>query len=363
VALADEELDLFGQPIQDKKWAANEDRGDQFRLILDSGHRMPQRTVISGKDMRGKSNPRWVPYYRGTMFAMRVVIIVSPVVAADSSVGFDWILLGNMFAGWVLLAKCLFVFKRRGIRYFGRIETCIEFFVCVGLLMCNNMALLGEHGEYFSNDQLGLLWSLLCLLEVVCFVDHLRSYSLVSKMVLIIFHALNTVSPFLYVLAMTYCLFAFVGMALFGGRITSTLQEDWRAYAGADLNRRFQYLNWNDFLSSLVYLWSINMNNQLPTLVNICAFARDPLQRDYSPLFFAVFFFLNNYILFNLFYGQIIAISINYFKQEVESKEFNQFFGSENSDSQRDSISVGGRSDRRGNPATNTEVFRLTKHN
>lgn len=298
------------------------------------------------------------------MFAMRVLIIVSPVVAADESIGFEWIVFANMFAGCVLLAKCLFVYKRRGIRYFGRIETCIEFFVCMGLLLFNCLAIFLNQGNYFSNGQLGLLWSLLCLLEVVCFIDHLRSYSLISKMVLIIFHALNSVSPFLYVLAMVYCLFAFVGMALFGGKITSTLQEDWRAYSGGDLNRRFQYLNWNDFISSLVYLWSINMNNQLPTLVNICAFSRDHTERDYSPTFFAIFFFLNNYILFNLFYGQIIAISINYFKQEIESKEFNQFFGSESNDSQRDSISVGGHSERRGQQGTNTEIFRMTKaHN
>src|SRR3990167_9415160 len=85
---------------------------------------------------------------------------------------------------------------------------------------------------------------------------------------------------------------------------------------GSTIFRRYQHLNWNDFYNSITFLYSVQMFNQMPTLINIAACARDPVHRDYSGTFYFIFVLSNNTILFNIFIGNIITICLEYFELE-----------------------------------------------
>ena len=56
--------------------------------------------------------------------------------------------------------------------------------------------------------------------------------------------------------------------------------------------------------------------------VSISTVAEGPT-RNFKPLFFVIFYFINNIILIRIFVGQIIEISLEYFKSiEKEDKHF-----------------------------------------
>lgn len=137
------------------------------------------------------------------------------------------------------------------------------------------------------------------------------------KLVLKILHsALNTVYPFLFVVVMFYIIFAFVGMALFGGKINSGLPEAYLKATGGQLLRNYQFLNWNDLLNSLACIYSLQVGNQTPILLNMAAVGRNADTRDYSGLFFLLVIFVNDTLIFNLFVGSVIAICLDSFERD-----------------------------------------------
>ena len=155
-------------------------------------------------------------------------------------------------------------------------------------------------------------WAVCCFCNVFAIFNHLNQFKLVSETFSIIVLAIEMNYPFLFVFLMTYMIFAVVGCFLFGGVINSKT-PDRMAEIGQATKDIYKYHNWNDYLNSLVYLYSINLQNNLPLYVNMSALG-DGDSRSYKGIFFFVFFVLNNVILRNIFIGQIIEISLSYFK-------------------------------------------------
>lgn len=164
-------------------------------------------------------------------------------------------------------------------------------------------------------------WVVCCLALVVSFVDRLRKLTTVKNLFSILNSAFNTIYPFIFVVVMTYFILAFIGMALFGGKINSSLPEKYLQSTGEQLLRNYQFLNWNDLLNALTCLYTLQIGNQTPILLNMAAIARNPVHRDYSGLFFLLVIVVNDMILFNLFIGSIISICLDSFEQEKNAQE------------------------------------------
>lgn len=164
--------------------------------------------------------------------------------------------------------------------------------------------------------ELFILWAFFCLLKLVSIINQMQRFKMIKQIVLIIAHAIKTVYPFIFVILMNYAVFVFAGQTLFGGKINSSTPENYLIATGSTIFRRYQHLNWNDFYNSITFLYSVQMFNQMPTLINIAACARDPVHRDYSGTFYFIFVLSNNTILFNIFIGNIITICLEYFELE-----------------------------------------------
>lgn len=115
-------------------------------------------------------------------------------------------------------------------------------------------------------------------------------------------------------------------MSLFGGVINSEAPQKFKEFAG-DINYNYSQVHWNDFPSAIVYLYTLTLNNDLINLIGFSTIDSGQ-RRDYRGIFFLVFQVLNNMILFNLFVGMIIGISLEYFQGVLEEKKWDDKFGS-----------------------------------
>lgn len=165
------------------------------------------------------------------------------------------------------------------------------------------------------------LWLLFCTLFLFNLILNLKRMDLFKNIIPILIQAAKNMYPFMFVVVMSYIIFAFVGASLFGGMINSSTPEIFKQATGSQLNRRYHHLNWNDMFNSFAFLYTIQVGNQIPILVNLSSCGRNPEVRDYSGLFFIAFIVLNEMILFNLFIGNLIAISLHYFEVEKKAQE------------------------------------------
>ena len=132
------------------------------------------------------------------------------------------------------------------------------------------------------------IWSVSCLVGVVDIVHQLKRISILSKLVQIIFYALKVTYPFLFVILISFLIFAMIGMSIFGGSINSRTPALYLKYVGGELNDNYEYLNWNDLVNSLVFVYSIVINNSIPTLLNMCIVDRG-YATDFRGLYFLAF--------------------------------------------------------------------------
>jgi hypothetical protein len=203
------------------------------------------------------------------------------------------------------------------VTYFRYSQAIIETISSLGLFLLDlQIILMTDEVAIDELYELFVLWSIFCLSKLVSIINQMQRYKMVKQTVLIIAHAIKTVYPFIFVILMNYTLFIFAGQVLFGGKINSSTPENYLIATGSTIFRRYQHLNWNDFYNCFTFLYSVQMFNQMPTLINIAACARDPIHRDYSGTFFFIFVLSNNTILFNIFIGNIITICLEYFELE-----------------------------------------------
>jgi len=126
--------------------------------------------------------------------------------------------------------------------------------------------------------------------------------------------------PFLFVILISFFIFSLLGMSVFGGSINSSTRAQYLKMVGSELNENYEYLNWNDLVNSFAFVYTIVINNSIPTLLNMCI-VDSGLNSDFRGIYFFVFQILVNMTLFNIFIGMVIGISLEYFKTELEKKK------------------------------------------
>ena len=117
-------------------------------------------------------------------------------------------------------------------------------------------------------------------------------------------------------------------MSVFGGSVNSGTPAQYKKMVGGDLNDNYEFLNWNDLINSFTFVYSIVINNSIPTLLNMCL-VESEMNADYRGIYFIAFQLLVNMTLFNIFIGMVIGISLEYFKTELEKNAKRRLDGTE----------------------------------
>lgn len=95
-----------------------------------------------------------------------------------------------------------------------------------------------------------------------------------------------------------FLIFGSVGLNFFGGSINSFSLDVYNEDMNTDLN--YEYLNFNTFANSLIFLFVIITNNDWPVLANICiADSGRAGNRRLLRFVFIFFKFFVNYVLLN----------------------------------------------------------------
>ena len=170
-----------------------------------------------------------------------------------------------------------------------------------------------------ENHRIYYGWAISCILYLAPLMKDLKKNFVVGKILDSTFFSLTRVFPFLVVISLNYMIFAIIGTYFLGGRINSDTPYRYLDVTGADLNANYQNLTWNDLPDSLVFLYCINLNNQMVTLMNMCSFYENSEEKDYAGLLFLAFVIMNNIILFNIFVGLVVGIGMEYSKEIFEN--------------------------------------------
>lgn len=260
---------------------------------------------------------RWKYWFKQLIFFCRLVVVISPSLtiaelqtSAHNSLIFDI----NLGCVLLILIRILWAVKKKKRHYFDRVAPCIDLLANVSVFFSALICVINTHFLLCSprNSQY-YFWAICCFFNILAIMNHLGQFKVVAETLGAVGLAFRLNGSFLYVVVLVYLISAKVGLYLFGGRINSKSPER-MSKVGQPIQEIEVYQNWNDFLNSLVYLWGINLNNNLPMYISISSIDSDPT-RDYTPLFFFFFYMINNVILRNIFIGQIIDTALQYFKQ------------------------------------------------
>ena len=190
---------------------------------------------------------------------------------------------------------------------------CIDFVSIFGIITTSAINIVVNLTIKVHISELYYVWAICSMCSAISIIYHLKKETILGSLVDIVFHSIRQTYTFIFVILIEYLIFALIGISLFGGCINSQTSFIYSERVGDSLNSNYEYLNWNDFLNSLVFLFALTMNNQMIMLINMSTVSGGEF-RDYRTSFFLVFVILNNMILFNIFIGQVIGISIEYFK-------------------------------------------------
>lgn len=275
----------------------------------------PKSKVVVNLQVESRSSGRIIYALKYFVLVCRIFVLLSPSIVTNlAEYGNNKLVYQlNLGCALIIFTKVNLVLRKKRRRYFREVGYCLDYVATTGVLLSSL--------TYFLNSVLGLgdndfqhyyFWSVCCFINVIDILNHLKQFKLVSETLSILVLAVRLNYPFFYVMLILYLVFACIGEFIFGGAINSeTIVK--MADVGQATKPEYVYHNWNDFLSSVVYLYSINLNNNLPLYINMSTVNEGPV-RSYKPIFFAVFYLLNNLILMNVFVGQIIEISLSYFK-------------------------------------------------
>lgn len=129
-----------------------------------------------------------------------------------------------------------------------------------------------------------------------------------------------------------FLIFASIGLNFFGGSINSFSLDLYNEDMNLDLN--YEYLNFNTFINSLVFLFVVITNNDWPVLANICiADSGKAGNRRLLRFVFIFFKFFINYLLLNSILAFLMEILHVYQKKKQSkngSKPIKDFIWGEN---------------------------------
>ena len=273
------------------------------------------RKQLIAVEVTSRKGGKLLTFLKNLVVLCRVIILVSPSMTTDfKSVNKDGLIYNlNFVCSVVVLTKILLVVRKKRRHYFRRLAPCVDFVGNIGVFLASLIYSVNEMLDFDENAfHHFYFWATCCFVNLLAICSHLSQFKLISETFSVILLAVKLNYPFLFVISVLYLEGAVVGGYLFGGQINSRTpkcMED----VGQGTKPEYIYQNWNDFLNSLVYLWGINLNNNMTMYVSISTVNEGP-RRNFKPIFFFIFFVLNNVILRNIFFGQIIEICLEYFK-------------------------------------------------
>lgn len=275
----------------------------------------PEEKKVVMLEVESRKSNRLIYFLKWFVIGCRMFIVLSPSLTINVKFFKDNILLYhlNFFCSFCVFLKINLVLRKKRRHYFKTARYCIDYVANLGVFLCSLIYVINAFFELGPNAlRHYYFWAACCFLNVVDILNHLKQFKLVSETFAIIMLALKLNYPFFYVIIIVYCIFASLGGYLFGGSISSNTPAQMEA-VGQGTKEIYVYHNWNDFFNSMVFLYSINLNNNLPTYVNMSS-VKDGSRLLYKMCFFFIFYLINNFILMNIFIGQIIEISLHYFK-------------------------------------------------
>jgi hypothetical protein len=269
-------------------------------------------------EIQSRTSGKIVTILKWFVIGCRIFVLLSPSMVSDLKVFQSNTLVYkvNLICSAIIFLKINLVLRKKRRRYFREVSYCLDYIATAGVLLCSLTYYLNSRFSLGDNDfQHYYFWSVCCFVNVIDILNHLKQFRLVSETLSILALAVRLNYPFFYVILILYLVFGAIGEFTFGGNINSDTLERMEI-VGQDTKEEYVVHNWNDLFNSVVYLYSINLNNNLPIYVNMST-VNEGNKRNFKPLFFVVFYLLNNIILMNTFVGQIIEISLSYFKSVV----------------------------------------------
>lgn len=225
-----------------------------------------------------------------------------------------WPFFANITLSIFLFIKSVIILRSKGELFFFRFSDLFQFIAVVGLILSNLGLIINFFFNSTTSEPLYYIWAFSNLSLVYPFFVYIETMSKIAKMIDIVIYAIKTTFPFLYVILVFYSIFSLIGGSLFGGDMSSKTREFYEIATSTELNPNYEKLSFNDFLNGIVFCWTLNIENQVPILVNMETLERlgtdgvwRQVERDRRGWFFIIFIFLNNSVLFNVFIGQIIC--------------------------------------------------------
>ncbi len=273
------------------------------------------RKQLIAVEVTSRKGGKLLSLLKNLVLLCRFIILISPSLTTDfKSVNKDGLIYNvNLACSVVVLTKIVLVVRKKRRHYFRNLAPCVDFVANCGVFLASMVYTINEMLDFDVNAfHHFYFWATCCFVNLLAICSHLSHFKLISETFSVILLALKLNYPFLFVISVLYLEGAVIGGFLFGGQINS-LTPKFMEDVGQGTKPEYIYQNWNDFLNSLVYLWGINLNNNLTMYVSISTVNEGP-HRNLKPIFFFIFFILNNVILRNIFFGQVIEICLEYFK-------------------------------------------------
>ena len=291
-----------------------------------------EQKMLVTLEVQSRTLPLFLRMLKAFVLLCRMYLLISPSLISNlkSFEGNEFIYHVNLIFSAIIFVKINLVLKKKRRQYFRSITQCADYISCLGLVLSSLIYTLTSHFIHARNSfQHYYFWSFCCFVNIFHIIDRLKQFRLISETFSIIMLAVKLNYPFFYVMLIVYCVFASLGSYIFGGCIHSDTPAQMDA-VGHSINPLLVIHNWNDFFNSMVFLYSINLNNNLPAYINMST-VQDGKRSMVKLMFFFIFYTINNFILMNIFIGQIIEISLCYFKtiynesKDVQMKKIDNY--------------------------------------
>jgi hypothetical protein len=233
-----------------------------------------------------------------------------------------WVFIVDFICATIIAAKIYYVVLKKGRFFFKSLGASLDLVSIIGVLASSIAQILSiaQHSKS-ETPELFYTWAISCLFSIIAMINNLKQFTILRRLIDILYYAMKSTYPFLFIIAINFVIFCLIGVSVFGGQINSSTPDQYYEMVESELDPLLILLNWNDFPNAFVFLYAMTLNNNLITFINMSCVDNGKF-RDNRGLFFFAFTFINNMMLFNIFVGMIIGISLEYFQAYLEEKKY-----------------------------------------
>ena len=282
-----------------------------------------QATALLGAQPK---NSHHINLIKWALILIRLFILITPVLLTVNDFHFTlfWI---SWALNILLVAKFFYLLHKRGRTFFKRTSSVIDIFSTIGVFGFGLAYCITElsskplnAADLTASDALGIfeiLWSLASFSHVFGILVRLESYQNFSMIFNLFRYGLGILGPFIFTLLIAYYILAVIGESIFGGKVSSDTLRLYAETIGPDLKEDYVKMNWNDHTNSLIFLYSMALDNKFLDLMNMTLVSCGT-ERDWRAGFFVVVFVLTKMLLLNIFQGFFISIFLQFYGKEKE---------------------------------------------